>query len=76
LQLEEVLTTLVDLDWVGRLSESTNVHQDVQASRYVLLADPHQTVLAPLMDRLLLVRSAESEGLWMKWQDLRLRDVL
>jgi membrane protein len=76
LQLEEVLTTLVDLDWVGRLSESTNVHQDAQASRYVLLADPHQTVLAPLMDRLLLVRSVESEGLWMKWQDLRLRDVL
>lgn len=76
LQLEEVLSTLVDLDWVGRLSESTNVHQDAQASRYVLLADPHQTVLTPLMDRLLLVRSIESEGLWMKWQDLRLRDVL
>jgi membrane protein len=25
---------------------------------------------------LLLVRSPEAEGLWMKWQDLRLRDVL
>jgi hypothetical protein len=24
----------------------------------------------------LLVRSPEAEGLWMKWQDLRLRDVL
>jgi membrane protein len=76
LQLEEVLSTLVDLDWVGRLNESTNIHSDAQEGRYVMLADPHQTVLTPLMDRLLLVRSAESEGLWMKWQDLRLRDVL
>ncbi len=76
LQLEEVLSTLVDLDWVGRLNESTNIHSDAQEGRYVMLADPHQTLLAPLMDRLLLVRSAESEGLWMKWQDLRLRDVL
>jgi membrane protein len=76
LQLEEVLSTLVDLDWVGRLSESTNIHHDEKESRYVFLADPHQTLLTPLMDRLLLVRSAESEGLWMKWQDLRLRDVL
>jgi membrane protein len=76
LQLEEVLSTLVELDWVGRLNESTNVHSDAQEGRYVMLADPHQTLLSPLMDRLLLVRSAESEGLWMKWQDLRLRDVL
>jgi membrane protein len=76
LQLEEVLNTMVELDWVGRLSESAHVHQDLQESRYVFLADPHQTLLTPLMNRLLLVRSTESEGLWMKWQDLRLRDVL
>jgi len=55
LQLEEVLATLVELDWIARLSE---------------------TPLSPLMDRLLLVRSTESQGLWMRWQDLRLRDVL
>jgi hypothetical protein len=47
----------------------------VQEARYVMLADPHLTPLAPLMARLLLVPSTESEGLWMKWQDLRLRDV-
>lgn len=76
LQLEEVLATLVDLDWVGRLSESAHVLDDVQDARYVFLADPHHTLLSPLMNRLLLVRSTESEGLWMKWQDLRLRDVL
>jgi membrane protein len=77
LQLEEVLTTLVDLDWIGRLSESADsAHHAVSESRFVLLADPHQTPLTPLMERLLLVRSDASEGLWMRWQDLRLRDVL
>ncbi|MEY4121424.1 MAG: hypothetical protein RLZZ457_262 [Pseudomonadota bacterium] len=77
LQLEEVLATLVDLDWIARLSESVDARQThVKEARYVMLADPHQTPLSPLMERLLLVRSAESEGLWMRWQDLRLRDVM
>jgi membrane protein len=77
LQLEDVLATLVDLDWIARLSESVDARQThVQEARYVMLADPHRTPLAPLMERLLLVRSPEAEGLWMKWQDLRLRDVL
>jgi membrane protein len=77
LQLEDVLSTLVDLDWIARLSESVDARQThVQEARYVMLADPHRTPLAPLMERLLLVRSPEAEGLWMKWQDLRLRDVL
>ena len=77
LQLEDVLATLVDLDWIARLSESVDARQShVQEARYVMLADPHRTPLAPLMERLLLVRSPEAEGLWMKWQDLRLRDVL
>ena len=74
LQLEEVLSTL---DWIARLSESaTSPHHIADEARFVLLADPHQTPLAPLMGRLLLVRSEESQGLWMRWQDLRLRDVL
>jgi membrane protein len=77
LQLEDVLATLVDLDWIARLSESVDARQThVKEARYVMLADPHNTPLAPLMERLLLVRSPEAEGLWMKWQDLRLRDVL
>lgn len=77
LQLEDVLATLVDLDWIARLSESVDARQThLQEARYVMLADPHRTPLAPLMERLLLVRSPEAEGLWMKWQDLRLRDVL
>ena len=77
LQLEEVMATLVDLDWIARLSEQVDAQQThLQEARYVMLADPHQTSLSPLMERLLLVRSPESEGLWMRWQDLRLRDVL
>ena len=72
LQLEEVLTTLVELDWIARLSEADGG----QEGRYVLLADPHQTALLPLMQRLLLQPSDASSGLWLKWQDLRLRDVL
>ena len=77
LQLEEVLATLVELDWIARLSEAvSSPHHLADEARFVLLADPHQTPLSPLMDRLLLVRSTESQGLWMRWQDLRLRDVL
>ena len=77
LQIEDVLAALVELDWIARLSESVDARQThVKEARYVLLADPHRTPLAPLMERLLLVRSPEAEGLWMKWQDLRLCDVL
>ncbi len=77
LQIEDVLAALVDLDWIARLSESVDARQThVKEARYVLLADPHRTPLVPLMERLLLVRSPELEGVWMKWQDLRLRDVL
>ena len=77
LQLEDVLATLVELDWIARLSEAaTSPNHIADEARFVLLADPHQTPLSPLMDRLLLVRSTESQGLWMRWQDLRLRDVL
>lgn len=77
LQLEEVLATLVDLDWIARLGETSHsVHQATRQSRYVLLADPDQTPLMPLMQRLLLVHSSESAGLWRRWQALLLRDVL
>jgi membrane protein len=77
LQIEDVLAALVELDWIARLSEAVDARQThVKEARYVMLADPHSTSLVPLMTRLLLVRSPEAEGLWMKWQDLRLRDVL
>lgn len=72
LQLEEALTALTQLDWVARLSETDGRDEP----RYVLLADPHHTPLLPLMQRLLMEPSDATRGLWIKWGDLRLRDVL
>lgn len=72
LQLEEVMTALMQLDWIARLSEADRTEEP----RYVLLADPHQTALVPLMERLMLEPSEITRGLWLKWGDLRMRDIL
>ncbi len=74
LQLEPVLETLCELDWVGLLQEELAS----DTARYVLLADPQRTALAPLLDALLLHRQGITQGLWDKgrWADLMLRDAL
>ena len=74
LQLEPVLATLVELDWIGQLSEA----QGESESRYLLLVDPDTTLLAPLMQLLLLDRAPSVDNLWEKasWRILRLRDAL
>jgi membrane protein len=74
LQLEPVLATLTLLDWIGPLDEV----QSGAASRYVLLADPDATALAPLMELLLLERVDSTENLWenARLSALNLRDVL
>ena len=74
LQLEPVLATLVELDWIGQLSEA----QGESESRYLLLVDPDTTLLAPLMQQLLLDRAPSVDNLWEKasWRMLRLRDAL
>ena len=74
LQLEPVLATLVELDWIGQLSEA----QGESESRYLLLVDPDTTLLAPLMQQLLLDRAPSVNNLWEKasWRILRLRDAL
>jgi membrane protein len=74
LQLEPVLETLVQLDWVGRLNE---VDDDV-ATRYVLLADVRSTALEPLLRHLLLQRTDATARLWQEggWSRLYLKDVL
>jgi membrane protein len=74
LQLEPVLETLVALDWVGQLND-----EEVDAeSRYLLLVDPDATLLAPLIQQLLLGQAKPLENLWEKarWRALRLRDAL
>ncbi len=74
LQLEPVLETLVQLDWVGRLNE---VDDDV-ATRFVLLADVESTALAPLLRHLLLPHTDATARLWSdaRWSGLYLKDVV
>jgi membrane protein len=74
LQLEPVLQTLVDLDWIGRLNEV----DDQAATRFVLLADAQSTALEPLMRHLLLPSTAATAKLWTsgRLSSLYLKDVL
>ena len=74
LQLAPVLDTLSRLDWVGRLDEAG---LDAE-SRYVLLANPAQTQLTPLLEALLLVKTAPVHKVWEKARlsDLLLADAL
>ena len=74
LQLEPVLETLVELDWIGQLNDA----EGSAASRYLLLIDPDTTALAPLMQQLLLDRAPSMQKLWEKasWRRLNLCDAL
>lgn len=65
LQLEPVVETLIELNWVGRLEEEG-------AQRLVLLVEPTSTRLAPLIDALLL--KADSDVLSF-WQSAGLDDI-
>ena len=78
LQLEPVLGALTALDWVGQINDVAASASDVPEPRYVLLADPDNTLLAPLVQRLLLERAQSLEPLWERagLDGLRLADVL
>jgi membrane protein len=60
-RLEPVLEALTALDWIGLLHEALDTSDE---SRFVLLVDPQQTEVAPLMQALLLPRTPETENLW------------
>jgi membrane protein len=74
LQLEPVLETLVQLDWIGRLNET----DDEADTRYILLADTQSTALEPLIRHLLLPQTDATARLWQGGQLSRiyLRDAL
>ncbi len=74
LQLEPVLETLSEMDWIGRLDEETTVH----AARFVLLADPDSTALAPLLNELLLRQGEAIQNFWKNslWSKMTLREAL
>ena len=66
------------LDWVGQVNDAAVDAADVPEPRYVLLANPGATPLAPLVQRLLLERSESLQPLWAKarLEGLLLEDVL
>jgi membrane protein len=74
LQLEPVLETLCGLDWTAMLHEEKNG----ESARYILLANPDTTPLAPLLNSLLLQRDEATQNLWEKslWPSILLREVL
>jgi membrane protein len=71
LQIEPVLASLLEMDWIGRLEESG--HQ-----RLTLLCEPGKTLAAPLLQALLMTRSPHLESLWRRGQfkDASLADLL
>ena len=77
LQLEPVLEALTELNWVGQLLPRTDAGAD-EESNYILLVEPSQTLLEPLMQRLLLDKTDATLPLWAAagWSELRLLQAL
>ena len=74
--LEPVIDALIALDWVARLDDAGRGPSD--DARLVLLADPQRTILAPLVQRLLLADTDLTRKVWTAggWREPCLRDVL
>ena len=71
LQIEPILETLAQLDWVQSLDEGDR-------SRHVLLCDPAHTPLAPLLQRTLL-QPGEASAAFVsraRWFDMTLAEAL
>ena len=79
LQLGPILQTLTDLGWVGQLMPNTGTAAGAdEESNYILLAEPDDTLLEPLMKALLLDKTEATLPLWRQasWSALKLRHVL
>jgi membrane protein len=59
-ELDTVLATLAGLDWVAQLDETNPALE----ARCVLLVNPDQTLLAPLVEQLLLPKGLATEKIW------------
>ncbi len=79
LQLEPALAALIAVRWLAMLPDDgqTRMLDDIEP-RYVLLCDPDATPLAPLLQQLLLDKTASTQALWREgqWDVLTLRQVL
>jgi membrane protein len=60
LQIGPVLEKLCALDWIGSVNET----KDESSSRYVLLAEPANMPLAPLVEQFLVARNSATEKFW------------
>jgi membrane protein len=69
--LESIMEGLVELDWVGQLSE-----EESRVPRYVLLMDTHQDDIMPLVDYFLLSEQRMPETLKQAWQGVKVGEVL
>jgi membrane protein len=71
LQIEPLLDTLIEMGWAGRLEEEGE-------QRFVLIVDPATTKAAPLLERLLIERTASAGALWRhaRLQQLTLAELL
>lgn len=76
LQLAPSIDALIALDWIAPIQEGNARRQS--EPRLVLLADPDETLLAPLVQRLLLQRAVHVDAFWQgaRLDQLRLHDVL
>lgn len=79
LQLEPAIAALTTVRWLGVLPDEgqTRTIDDIEP-RYVLLCDPDETLLAPLLQHLLLDRTPGTQKLWEQghWDELTLGQAL
>lgn len=79
LQLEPALSALIAVRWLGMLPDEGQMRTlgDVEP-RYVLLCDPDNTLLAPLLQHLLLDKTPGTQQLWEQghWDELTLGQAL
>ena len=78
LQLEPALAALTAIRWVGAMPEAGTSYLEEGEPRYVLLADPDSTPLAPLIEHMLLVQTDSTQPLWRHagWDTAMLRSVM
>ena len=68
-QIQPVLQALAKLDWVGAVQPpDAYVSLESTEPRYVLLVDPHRTLVEPLVQALLLAPTPATEPLWQRAQ--------
>jgi membrane protein len=74
LQVEPLLEVLCKLDWIGLLDEP----RADRGGRYVLLCEPRQTLMAPLIGEVLLRPDGHTEGFWQhaRFDELTLAEAM